>query len=359
MNRGARTSPRSPRRRELFSWASAPWAPWALSVSAILAACGSHSKLDDTAPVSTEPPKDALAKHSETGPVKVDVRVWPKKPTLDDPIYFRLDIESPAGISVDAPFQEAGDQRMGRFRVVGFTQDVQRTPDGGQHRMQTYTLEAPPSGKHRVPPLRLAIVDAAKDSGKPQEILTEEVPLDVAPVKEAATGAEMKAAAGNLDPDVGGTPWLVILAVASGIAVAGSGTVLALRALAHRRRRAAQRSAYDEAIAKLRALETRGAPSAETADAWFVELSSIVRSYLERRYEIRAPELTTEEFLQEASRASAVSAEHRALLTQFLERCDRVKFAGYRPEAQESIDSLAAARAFVEDTRLVEAEAAA
>src|SRR5207302_7789553 len=117
-----------------------------------------------------------------------------------------------------------------------------------------------------------------------------------------------------------------------GVAVVGSGTALALRALAHRRRRELQRSAYDEAIAKLRALETLGAPSADTADAWFVELSSIVRAYLEHRYVIRAPELTTEEFLQEAARASSLTGEHRALLTQFLERCDRVKFAGSRPD---------------------------
>ncbi len=248
---------------------------------------------------------------------------------------------------------------MGRFRVVGFTQDVQRTPDGGQHRIQTYTLEAPSSGKQRVPPLRLEMVDSRKDaSGKPQEILTEEVPLDIAPVKEAATDTQMKSAAGPLDPDVGGTPWWTILAVVSGLAVIGSGSLLAWRAFAARARRAQQRSAYDDAIAKLRSLETRGAPSDEIADAWFVELSAIVRGYLERRYEIRAPELTTEEFLQEAARASSLSAEHRALLSQFLERCDRVKFAGYRPEAQESLDTLAAARAFVEDTRLREQEAA-
>ena len=87
-------------------------------------------------------------------------------------------------------------------------------------------------------------------------------------------------------------------------------------------------------------------------DAWFVELSAIVRRYLEGRYQVRAPELTTEEFLQEARRAAGLSAEHRDLLTAFLERCDRVKFAGYRPDAEESLATLKAARAFVEDTRL-------
>ena len=97
----------------------------------------------------------------------------------------------------------------------------------------------------------------------------------------------------------------------------------------------------------------------DDADAWFVELSAIVRTYLEGRYEIRAPELTTEEFLQEASRAKELTTEHRAQLSAFLERCDRVKFAGYRPDPAESIATLDAARAFVEDTRLREAKEAA
>ena len=50
-----------------------------------------------------------------------------------------------------------------------------------------------------------------------------------------------------------------------------------------------------------------------------------------------------------------LTTDHRALLTQFLERCDRVKFAGYRPDSDESIATLKAARGFVEDTRLQEA----
>lgn len=324
-----------------------------------VAACGNASVLDSAPPDHLAPAKDAITKTSENGPVKATISVWPAKPNLGEPIYLRLDITAPAGISVDAPFQEAGDQRLGRFKVVGFVRDTQRAPDGAQHQEQTYTLEAPSSGKHRVPPLRLEMVDSrdAKHAGA-QEILTEEVPLDVAPVDAAAIGKDLRAAAGKLDPDVGGTPWTMILLVASAAATLLSGSILVLRAMRARRRIAVKKSAYEEALAKLRALETRGAPVSEQADAWFVELSAIVRSYLERRYEIRAPELTTEEFLLEASRAKELTSAHRTQLMQFLESCDRVKFAGYRPESSESIDTLAAARTFVEDTRLREEAAA-
>jgi preprotein translocase subunit Sss1 len=327
----------------------------------LVAAAGCHD--DDagetaatTAPI--EPAKDAITKTTEVGPVKATIKVWPAKPALGDAIYARLEIDAPAGVTIEAPFQEAGDQRLGRFGVVAFTRDTRRKPDGGQVHEQTYTLEAPSSGRQRIPPLRFEMTDTRKgtasDVKQPQEVLTDEVPLEITPVAAEAASAKLRPAAGELDPDVGGIGWLALLGIASGLAVVGSGSVLAYRALRARRRIEQQRSAYDEAVAQLRTLEDRGPPDDTTADGWFVQLSSIVRRYLELRYEIRAPELTTEEFLQVATARPELHAEHRALLTSFLERCDRVKFAGYRPDADESLATLKAARGFVEDTRLRE-----
>lgn len=325
-------------------------------------ACGNASPLDQAnEPARMQPPKDSLAKTTETGPAKATVTVWPSKPTLGEPIYLRLDIDAPAGVNIDAPFQEAGDQRLGRFKIIGFVRDSHRNADGSHHQEQTYTLEAPSSGKHRVPPLRLEMVDTRGDAGKQagtQEILTDEVPLDIAPVAAAAIGKELRPPAGKLDPTVGGTPWTTILLAISAAAILLSSSLLLLRRYRSRSRIAAKKSAYEEAVTKLRSLEVRGAPEAETADAWFVELSAIVRTYLEQRFDIRAPELTTEEFLQSTSRSNLLSNDHRTQLMQFLERCDRVKFAGYRPDSNESIDTLAAARAFVEETRLREEPAA-
>ena len=323
-----------------------------------LVACHRNAPFGTDEPAALTVPKDAITKTTENGPVKATIKVWPAKPSLGDAIYARLEIEAPPGISINAPFQEAGDERLGRFKVVGFTRDSQHQPSGGQLQEQTYTLEAPSSGRHRIPPLRIEMLDArsaATDATrKPQELLTEEVPLLVAPVPSEVSSKALQPALGELDPDVGGTSWVLVLGLVGGAAVLAVGTTLALRSMRARRRILAQRSAYDEAVAELRTLEHRGPPDAATADAWFVKLSSIVRRYLELRYEIRAPELTTEEFLQVATARPELTTEHRGLLTSFLERCDRVKFAGYRPEADESIATLAAARGFVEDTRLRE-----
>jgi hypothetical protein len=328
-----------------------------LPVLIALAACGGAN---DQAPPdpSLLPAADALTKTTEVGPVKAVVRVWPAKPSLVDAVYLRLEVSAPDGVTIDAPFQEAGDQRLGRFRVVGFSRDTKRPETGGQLHVQTYTLEPPASGRQRIPPLRLEMLDGrantSADAKKAQEILTEEVPLEIAPVPVEQASAKLKDARGELDPDVGKTSWAVIVGLAGGALVLGSGSILLWRTMRSRRRVVAQRTAYEDAVSQLRRLEDKGAPDSDSADFWFVELSSIVRRYLEGRYEIRAPELTTEEFLLVATARPELTSEHRKLLEAFLERCDRVKFAGYRPDAEESIATLAAARGFVEDTRLRE-----
>jgi predicted nucleic acid-binding protein len=120
----------------------------------------------------------------------------------------------------------------------------------------------------------------------------------------------------------------------------------------HRRERA-RITAYQRALRRLDRLESRNLPSGTEISDWYVELSDIVRRFLEDQYGVRAPELTTEEFLQEAQRSAELSATHRDLLSAFLERCDRVKFAAYSPDQNESRESLAIARRFLEEARVV------
>ncbi len=86
-------------------------------------------------------------------------------------------------------------------------------------------------------------------------------------------------------------------------------------------------------------------------DAFYVALSGIVRRYLEGRFDLRSPELTTEEFFVVASESPDLSQELRSLLHELLSRADLVKFAGHRPGSSEVDDSLAAAGRVLEETR--------
>lgn len=335
--------------------------PLAVVVLVALAACGGSKR---AAPVRTdEPPPEAIVETSENGPVKATVHVWPAKPTHGDAIHLRLTIEAQAGVTAVAPFE---DEALGRFDVISFGHDTKRHDDGATVEVQHYTLDSPGSGKQRIPPLRIEVTDGraaapASDAGVPAgptELLTEEIALEIAAIDPARATEPLAGARGVLPVEVGGTRWwLLALLGLAGLAVVIGGVVV-YRSVRRASVRRARVSAYADAVGRLEALERAGAPDPAAADGWFVELSSIVRGYLEGRFGVRAPELTTEEFMHEARRAGGLGGEHRELLTAFLERCDRVKFAGYRPDPDESLATLKAARAFVEDTRLREAEAA-
>jgi hypothetical protein len=62
-----------------------------------------------------------------------------------------------------------------------------------------------------------------------------------------------------------------------------------------------------------------------------IAVSDALRVYLEERFELRAPERTTEEFLQDLQSTEHLNEEQKRSLTDFLERCDLVKFARFEP----------------------------
>jgi hypothetical protein len=61
------------------------------------------------------------------------------------------------------------------------------------------------------------------------------------------------------------------------------------------------------------------------------EVSETLRIYLEERFQLRAPESTTEEFLVQLPTSTALNHDQKQSLAQFLESCDLVKFARFEP----------------------------
>ena len=66
-----------------------------------------------------------------------------------------------------------------------------------------------------------------------------------------------------------------------------------------------------------------------------IVVSDTVRWYLEERFDFRAPERTTEEFLHELQGTNRLTPAQKHSLGEFLQRCDLVKFARYEPAEPE------------------------
>jgi hypothetical protein len=58
-----------------------------------------------------------------------------------------------------------------------------------------------------------------------------------------------------------------------------------------------------------------------------IEVSRVLRCYIEDRFALRAPHLSTEEFLYEAEQSDSLTLAYQELLEDFLSQCDLVKFA--------------------------------
>ena len=80
-------------------------------------------------------------------------------------------------------------------------------------------------------------------------------------------------------------------------------------------------------------------------------ISDIVRGYVERRFTISAPEMTSEEFLASAATDDRFGSKNNAELVSFLHACDMVKYAGQVPQPNEADTLVHAAGVFVERTR--------
>lgn len=82
-----------------------------------------------------------------------------------------------------------------------------------------------------------------------------------------------------------------------------------------------------------------------------VEVSQIIRVYLEQQFKLHAPERTTEEFLAELQDSSLLGLDQKRTLADFLMRCDLVKFARYEPGEPELRSLYDAAVRLVEETQ--------
>ena len=112
--------------------------------------------------------------------------------------------------------------------------------------------------------------------------------------------------------------------------------------------RIARMAPRERALLELEALLARHFAERGQFKRFYVELTHVVRRYIERRHAIRAPRQTTEEFLRAAAGSGRFPPETLARLRAFLESADLVKFAGLAATDATARESAAAARAYLE-----------
>ncbi|MCA9199979.1 MAG: hypothetical protein KDA87_20710 [Planctomycetales bacterium] len=296
------------------------------------------------------PAQGAIEKQEQRGPVRAFISLEPESPVIGDTLTLTITVRAEQGVELLMPeFGEALDQ----FAKLDFVPKREILADGSIVETQTYRLESPLSGKHSIPPILIEFVDnrpgqdPAPEDLDAYELMLPRLDFEVASVTPQSTTAELKPPLGELEirRPISKSIWPWILLIALVLAA----VPIAWYYLAKARRKAIRRSAYDLAKARLDALLAKPR-TPENLEPFYVELSGIVRRYLEDRFELRAPELTTEEFLTRVTGSPDLSEEHQVLLREFLRTADLVKFAGMKPNEQVIQNSVLAATRFLDET---------
>jgi len=115
---------------------------------------------------------------------------------------------------------------------------------------------------------------------------------------------------------------------------------------------------YVLAFQALEALKGKGLLEKDECNPFYTELSVILRTYLEGRFSLNAPDETTEEIVEEMSRSAELNGSQRNILQDFMRQADMVKFAKGHPDRTTMESAFDTTRQFVEETKQAEGIAA-
>ena len=256
-----------------------------------------------------------------------------------------------------------GDRRF-EYRILRSEKELAVPTDDDKLRWTyRFELEFFLPGQHELPPAEVSFVDlrtadddwggesTRADAAEVQTVETGPLTVVVRPPEGAALSPEELRNIARLDPiDLPREwhRWWPALLIAATLAVAA---LLLVRRLRRRRPGVIVRLPADEwARQQIAALIAEDLIAKGLIQEFHYRTSGIVRGYIERRFGVSAPEMTTEEFLTAAAADSRFGKNMTDELNRFMTACDLVKYACHLPGSGESEAALKAASDFVERT---------
>ncbi len=286
-------------------------------------------------------------------PGPVSVRAWyqPEKITVGDRFRYFIEVSAAPGVEV---VLAQPTEKLGDFDILDFGNEKPVTKDGRTLLVRWYEVVGWSPGHHLV---RSPPVQYRSQSGAALETATpDDLGIEVTSVLgEADATADIRDLAPLEEFPRDWRPILLLAGAALAVLAAIFAVVWWRRHRTRPRVVAPPEAAHVLAIRALDALRARALPQAGAFKEFYSALSDVVRTYLEQRFALRAPEMTTEEFLQAATRGGRLERPHRELLGDFLVECDLVKFARHVPTQEQCERAFTAARRFVDETSAVEA----
>jgi hypothetical protein len=293
----------------------------------------------------------AVASAAEEPAAPIEVRAHVRSDTVPIGTPFRYTVEVVTGAGVEVLVAQPS-ERIGDFDILDFGIEPAVERAGRSVLTRWYSLVGWTPGHYLVPSppvqYRLPGTELREAPGHEIRVSVESV------LAQATDATDIRDIKGPEPVPVDWRPyWLVGGGVAAVVALG-----FLLHRVLNRPRRARPapppRPPHEIAAQALAELRRRRLIEAGAFKEFYSTLSGIVRTYLEQRFRVRAPEMTTEEFLLASARDGRLHGAHRRLLGEFLAESDLVKFARHLPTVADSERAWEAAERFVRDTARAE-----
>ena len=263
-----------------------------------------------------------------TGPVKMILDLPVGSITTADALNLRVTLQIGKGFEAEFPYLRFPDDVPGMI----LTDYREKETKVGTDRVLTreYELEPEYDGTLKLPAMQVYYHKA----NEIKEEMIESEPIEVTATKTplSADALTLKPVRGLITAEAIAAQHRRICPWAVGGGLAAIGLIAAIVYWVRRPRPVPPPPpAHEIALEALRQLVAKDLVGNGRVEQFFVEITTIVRDYIERAFGLRAPEQTTEEFLASIV-AQPVVARHREALAPFLTAADEVKFACMTPD---------------------------
>lgn len=262
---------------------------------------------------------------------------------IGDKIRYAITVKSKKDLEI--VFPKFPENKIGDFEIKDSGSKTQKDLFGNRTSLDWYDITTYYVGPHIIPKVEVKY----REKGSADWTTAPTQPLRVAVASVLPKGEMVKDI-----KDIKGPirfyeiNWILVLIFFSVIAI----VILLVRAYRNRKNRRPSKLPHEIALQELETIRVLLERTGDIKE-YYIRISDCVRRYIETAFRLKAPEMTTEEFLNSLKESGALSQEQKNLLKEFLNACDMVKFAKYNPSRNEVQSVFTTAKNFVEETKII------
>jgi hypothetical protein len=292
---------------------------------------------------------------SAQGEVLLSASVDKATITIGDLIVYTVTVDRDPVVEVKLPSLASN---LGGFEIRDYIVHDPKKEKGRMIDRVDYTISTFETGEFEIPPIEIRYTIPP---GTDEKILkTESIKILVESVKPSEEG-DIREIRSPWDIDFDWTPVYIYSAIGLGVLL----LALFIFILIRKKRRGEAilpkktepaRPPHEVAYEELQRLDGSDLLEKGKFKKYYSLISEIIRRYVEGRYYITAMELTTTELMEQLGPAT-YGEGHLPLFEKFLQSCDMVKFAKYKPSDEENKNVMQLAVRIVDNTRWGTSEA--